>query len=156
MVLAPPSVKAGKRYRFLNWGTPGADAPKWLLDLVVRKPRKHSNGKAMKAGNANTRAIVAALDVITGSCSYDVWFQVGCALHFELGDAGFELFDAWSATSPADYNADECREKWRECAKIHTYTVGTIFHHANEAQPGWCKIYEAKRMAALFSWRRAA
>ena len=158
MVLAPPSVKDGVgRYRFLNWGTPIADAPTWLLKLVVRKKQKRSNGKGKPSSiNADIGEIEAALDAITEACSYDVWFQVGCALHFELGDAGFELFDAWSATSPADYNADECREKWNECRKICTYTIGTIFHYANEAQPGWRAVYEAKRIAALFSWRRAA
>jgi hypothetical protein len=125
------------------------------LKLVVHKPRKISNGKA-RPGNldADARLIVAALDVITGACSYQVWFEVGCALHFEFGDAGFELWDAWSATSPADYDADECREKWRECAKIHTYSIGTIIFHANEAQPGWYGVYQHKRMVEAFSFRR--
>jgi hypothetical protein len=45
MVLAPPSVKEGVgRYRFLNWGTHGADAPDWLLDLVVRESGKEFKG----------------------------------------------------------------------------------------------------------------
>jgi hypothetical protein len=153
MVVAPPSVKEGVgHYRFLNWGTPGADAPPWLLELIVRKKPKHANGKAAKASssNADTDLIEAALAAITGACSYQVWFEVGCALHLELGDAGFELFDAWSATSPADYNADECQEKWRECQKICTYTIGTIIHWANEAQPGWREGYEIE------SWRKLA
>jgi Bifunctional DNA primase/polymerase, N-terminal/Primase C terminal 2 (PriCT-2) len=156
MVVAPPSVKEGVgRYRFLNWGTPIADAPSWLLDLVVRKPRKRANGKALKlnGSDADVRLIVAALDVITGACGYQVWWEVGCALSFELGDAGFEIFDAWSATSPDDYAADECREKWRECRKIGTYTIGTIVHHANAVQPGWHAIYKAQRLAAL-GWGR--
>ncbi len=157
MVLAPPSVKEGVgRYRFLNWGTPGANAPPWLLKLVIHKPRKQSNGKAMKAGSnidADAGLIEAALNVITGACSYDVWFQVGCALYFELGDAGFELFDAWSATSPADYNADECREKWRECAKLNgRYTLGTIIHYANMAEPGWRGVYQLKTLTDLYSF----
>jgi bifunctional DNA primase/polymerase-like protein/primase-like protein len=150
MGVAPPSVKAGVKYRFLNWGTPGADAPKWLLELVVRKKPKRSNGKAAHNIDTNAGLIEAALAAITGACSYQVWWEVGCALHFELGDAGFERFDAWSATSPADYDADECREKWRECRKIGTYTIGTIFHHANEAQPGWREAYEIE------SWRKLA
>lgn len=105
MVLAPPSVKEGVgRYRWLNWGTPGADAPKWLLDLVVHKRQKQhqSNGKAVSNGKASNpysaaddadiKMIKAALAVITEACiecrkwPYQVWFEVGCALHFELGD----------------------------------------------------------------------
>src|SRR5262249_60065711 len=38
MFIAPPSVKPDVGgYKWLNWGTPIADAPKWLLDLVVEK-----------------------------------------------------------------------------------------------------------------------
>jgi hypothetical protein len=152
MVLAPPSVKEGVRYRFLNWGTPGADAPRWLLDLVVRKPRKQSksNGKPGSI-NADAGLIEAALDIIPAE-NYQTWFEVGCALHFELGDAGFKLFDAWSATS-LKYEESECREKWSECQKICTYTIGTIIHWANEEQPGWRAINEARRVAEAFSFR---
>jgi hypothetical protein len=160
MVVGPPSVKNGVRYRFLNWGVRGADAPPWPLKLVLHKTRKRSNGKAVKPGNLDADAglIEAALDVITGACSYQVWFEVGCALHFELGDAGFELFDAWSATSPADYDADECRKKWNECRKIYAYKLGTILHYANEAQPGWREAYRDEfwqKLAAQFSAARS-
>lgn len=161
MVLTPPSVKEGVgRYRFLNWGTPIADAPAWLLKLVARKRQKQSGSdKALKlngGGDAGTDLIEAALAAITGACSrcrkwpYQVWFEVGCALHFELGDAGFELFDAWSATSP-NYNEQQCIAKWRECAKINTYTIGTIFHYAELASPRWRCVYEARRWAQ-FAW----
>ena len=47
-----------------------------------------------------------------------IWFKNGCALATELGDAGFELFDPWSATS-FKYNADQCAAKWRECMKVN-------------------------------------
>ena len=168
MVVAPPSVKNGVRYRFLNWGTPGADAPAWLLDLVIHKPLKKTNGKGKPVaagsnpysdyGAADFKLIKDALNVITGACSYQVWFEVGCALHLELGEAGFELFDAWSATSPADYpGVVGCREKWNECGKIGNigrYTIGTIIYHANEAQPGWHAVYHAKRLHEAFSFRR--
>jgi hypothetical protein len=142
MVLAPPSVKKGVgQYRFLNWGTPIADAPPWLLKLVIRKRRKLSNGKTVKGGL--DAGIEAALAAITGACNYDVWFETGCALYFELGKAGFEVFDAWSSTSPQDYDAAECREKWRECVKLDGhYTKATIFYYANEADPDWRRTYE--------------
>jgi hypothetical protein len=104
MVLAPPSIKNGVRYRWLNWGTPGANAPKWLLDLVVRKPRPvaSSSKKPNATSKQNATAwdddadidlITYALNVITQACDhcgkwpYLVWFEIGCALNFELGDA---------------------------------------------------------------------
>jgi hypothetical protein len=132
MVLAPPSVKNGVLYRFLNWGTRGADAPPWLLKLVVHKPA--GNGSKMPViDSADADLIEAALEVIPAE-DYQTWFEVGCALNFELGDAGFKVFDAWSATS-SKYDENECAVKWTECAKIFTYSVGTIIHYANEADP---------------------
>ena len=48
MVIAPPSVKPKRgRYRWINEGTPIADAPDWLLELVKRK-----DVTASKAGTA--------------------------------------------------------------------------------------------------------
>ena len=51
MVLAPPSVKEGVgRYRFLNWGTAGAYAPEWLLELVDPQARQGSGGRLPTIG----------------------------------------------------------------------------------------------------------
>jgi putative DNA primase/helicase len=90
----------------------------------------------------------------SGKWPYIIWFEVGCALHSELGDEGFALFDAWSQASPT-YNAAQCAAKWRdECAKIHGYTIATILHYANEANSGWRSVYEARRLAATSSFFR--
>jgi putative DNA primase/helicase len=97
-----------------------------------------------------------ALEMIRRACAaagkwpYTVWFEIGCALHFELGDEGFAIFDAWSRASPT-YNVEHCAAKWRECAKIHTFKIGTIFHYANLAFPGWRSVFEAQRLAQ-FAW----
>ncbi len=100
------------QYKFLNWGTAGADAPDWLLALVVRKKQKilmHPRDKGKIINTGKVRKIEAALAAIADDCArcgdwpYEIWFEVGCALHFELGDAGFDLFDRWSALCP-DYN----------------------------------------------------
>jgi bifunctional DNA primase/polymerase-like protein/primase-like protein len=153
MVLAPPSIKPGVGvYRYLNWGTPCAEAPAWLLRLVaVKKTRRRKPASGKPVDSANVDLIAAALNVIPAE-SYQIWFEVGCALSFELGDAGFALFDAWSATS-RKYEAKQCAAKWRECAKIFTYTIGTIIHHANAESPGWRVIYETRRLVATCSLR---
>jgi hypothetical protein len=160
MVLALPSVKEGVgRYRFLNWGTAGAYAPKWLLDLVIRKPVKEATAGASLRSydpNVDVDMIKFALSVIQQVCAasgrwpYTVWFEIGCALHFELGDEGFAIFDAWSRVSPT-YNAARCAAKWRECAKINTFTIGTIFYYAELASPGWRRVHEAQ-CAEQFAW----
>ena len=84
--------------------------------------------------------LVAALEVIP-SDEYWPWLEIGAALHFEIGDAGFELFDAWSAQS-SKYNRNQCARKWRECAKLTAYTGRTILFYANKASPGWRRDYE--------------
>ena len=44
MIIAPPSIKpAIGRYRWINEGTPIADAPDWLLELVIRKETEASS-----------------------------------------------------------------------------------------------------------------
>jgi bifunctional DNA primase/polymerase-like protein/primase-like protein len=167
MVLAPPSLKDGVgQYRFLNWGTPGAFAPKWLLELVVRKPAiptKTSNKESerpirlLTGGGADVDLITRALDVVARTCGacrrwpYQLWFEIGCALHAELGDVGFELFKTFSASSPT-YNAHSVAKKWKECAKIGTYSIGTILYFANMADPTWRAAYEAERMAETYSF----
>jgi hypothetical protein len=86
MVLAPPSVKKGVLYRFLNWGTRGADAPKWLLDLVVRKKRptassgnKKSPANAIAHADANLIAyaldVIAAASVLPCDWNYQRWVR---------------------------------------------------------------------------------
>jgi Bifunctional DNA primase/polymerase, N-terminal/Primase C terminal 2 (PriCT-2) len=160
MVVAPPSIKEGVgQYRWLNWGTAGAYAPNWLLDLVIRKPKEatavNPNNWSYDS-NIATGMIEFALGVIQQVCAasgkwpYQVWFEIGCALHFELGDEGFAIFDAWSRMSPT-YNAAHCVAKWRECAKINTFKIGTILHYANLASPGWRSVFDAQRWAK-FTW----
>ena len=48
--------------------------------------------------------IRAALDCIPPDLPRDEWARIAMALKSELGDAGFEVFDAWSQ-SGATYNA---------------------------------------------------
>jgi hypothetical protein len=78
-----------------------------------------------------------------------VWFENGCALHRVQGEAGFKLFDGWSQRSKK-YEEHECRKKWEEeCSKVTGYGLGTIFHHANAADPGWRDAYDAKVLASI-------
>jgi hypothetical protein len=64
---------------------------------------------------------------------YTSWLQVGMALR-ELGTIGYELWLAWSASSPK-YDVGECQDKWQ------TFRVGT---------PGGTDI----TLASLFRWAR--
>ncbi len=84
---------------------------------------------------ADLKEINEALDLIA-SDEYQVWFEVGCALAYELGDAGFEIFDRWSRKSDK-YDKVLCERKWTECEKVSKFTAGTIFHYATLVDPTW-------------------
>ena len=116
MVLAPPSRRPGyeRPYLWLNWGQRGADAPAWLLEMVAEKPRrrKHRAPAPVSPDSADFELIRAALGEIPAD-NYDEWVTVGCALKNVLGDSGFALFDAWSATASDNYKGtDDCERKW--------------------------------------------
>jgi hypothetical protein len=91
---------------------------------------------------ADPAKIKAALNVIP-SDDYQIWFEIGAALNRELGDAGRELFHAWSKKS-GKYDAVECDRKWEDCGEVRGFTAGTIFHYANEADPNWPERVEVK------------
>src|SRR5262249_2301407 len=65
---------------------------------------------------------------------YHTWLHVGAALNEEFGEDGFGLFDAWSAKSEK-YNARDTLRKWEDCKEITSYSIGTVFYHANEESP---------------------
>ena len=79
-----------------------------------------------------TARIASALSYIPAD-EREVWVSMAMAVKFELGDAGFELWDAWSRTAD-NYNAGAARAVWRSC-RGRGVTTGTLFHMAKEY--GW-------------------
>lgn len=79
-----------------------------------------------------TARIESALSFVPAE-DRDVWVAMAMAVKFELGDAGFELWDAWSRTAD-NYNARAARAVWRSC-RGRGVTSGTLFHTAKAH--GW-------------------
>ena len=77
--------------------------------------------------------ITKALEAIPAS-DYHTWFRVGAALHRDFGEAGFELFDGWSA-SDAKYDRDDVLRKWNAVGSCDQIGVGTVFWLARSY--GW-------------------
>jgi hypothetical protein len=100
-------------------------------EFVVSKNKKRQYLHAP----ADLKEINEALELIA-SDEYQVWFEVGCALAHELGEAGFEIFDRWSRKS-AKYDKILCERKWAECEKVSKFTAGTIFHYATLVDATW-------------------
>jgi hypothetical protein len=127
-VIAPPSVRPKRgEYTWINH-VAIADAPRWLLDLVLARPlvRKaitldpklrammlQDAGKGVSLrpeDNPPVYAPMSAADLeleirvalsVIPSDRYDLWYKIGAAIYAALGDAGYAVFDEWSA-SPSD------------------------------------------------------
>ncbi len=128
------------------------------LDLLAgkrdkdKKPRKERRvGPAPVATPVAEREIAAALEVIDPDCSYEVWLRVAAALRHQLGEDGFGLFDQWSARADGTarsggdmYTIAGTERQWDAVATMTDITIGTVFHYANQADPGWRARYEAE------------
>jgi putative DNA primase/helicase len=157
MVLAPPSIKPGVgAYRWLNWGTPIADAPAWLLRLVVDKPRKQGDQTTAnyfeQYGEPDVELLAAAVRVIPNDdVGWETWNTVGMALYRASGGsaAGLRIFHEFSERS-TKYSAANTDAKWQAFKRSPPRQIGagSIFFWANEADPLWRAVYEARRVAA--------
>lgn len=107
----------GRRYP----GTPATINP--IDDKVLRRLRatvdsakRRDGGKsaAAPAVGGDLRAKVeSALAFVSADAGYDDWIKTGMAIHAELGDAGFDVWDAWSSRSTKYPGAAELRTHWR-------------------------------------------
>lgn len=79
-----------------------------------------------------TARIESALSFVPAE-DRDIWVQMAMAVKFELGDGGFDIWDAWSRTAD-NYNAGSAKAVWRSC-RGRGVTTGTLFHIAKEY--GW-------------------
>jgi hypothetical protein len=134
MVVAPPSQRADGVYRWCN-DLPVANAPHWLLRLIVdqppraRQPVVHANGSIPQA------LAEMYLATIDPDVHDDAWFTIGCALFTEFGDElGETIWRQWSARG-RKYKAQEMPRKWQGIVAHDGYncTFGTISHFANLA-----------------------
>jgi len=73
--------------------------------------------------------IRAALDCIPADLPRDEWVRIAMALKSELGEAGLELFDAWSKKG-AKYNGKSIRDTWRSVKVDGGVGIGTLLHMA--------------------------
>ena len=76
--------------------------------------------------DATTEDITKALSRIDPDCGYDDWFRIGMALKAELGDAGFDIWDSWSARGHS-YKQNIMETKWKSFTGGST-TIGTLFY----------------------------
>jgi hypothetical protein len=121
-------------------------SPAWV-DRLSEQRRSSEPGGFFEPPDTDAEEIKAALTVIP-SDAYQVWFEVGSAIHRELGEAGWPLFEWWSSKSDK-FDARQCRAKWDNVSAVTGYTAGTIFFYADEADAGWRYRYDAGLRTAI-------
>lgn len=75
--------------------------------------------------------IELALSYLDANCDRDTWARVGMALKNELGDAGFDVWDAWSRRGD-NYDQRDARDTWRSIRATGGVTIATLIHMAKE------------------------
>lgn len=75
--------------------------------------------------------IEAALACIPPDVPREEWWRIAAALKHELGDAGFDVFDAWSQGG-SSYDATAARDTWRSLDAGGGIAIGTLFHLAEQ------------------------
>jgi len=99
-----------------------------------------------------------ALAFIDPDLPREDWVRVGMALKSEFGDAGLDLFDAWSANGTT-YDKANLKTTWRGLRATGGVTIGTLLAMAREG--GWqreatvSKEELAARQAAREARRKA-
>jgi hypothetical protein len=160
MVIAPPSRKGDKAYRWLN-RLPIAEAPQWLLELIQegreRAPTDVAGpdagdegaGVADEDDSAPIEKTRLALEVLPHGADTDRkrWVSIGRILHRTYGEEGRALFFDWSRGG--DYKpADGDEELERVWASFETdllgdadpakrIKIGSLYRWAAEADPSW-------------------
>lgn len=74
----------------------------------------------------------------------ELWVAMGMAIKSEMGDAGFDTWDAWSQTAE-NYSAAAARSVWRSC-RGSGITLGSLFHEAKSH--GWVDNDKHQRPSA--------
>lgn len=82
-------------------------------------------------GSLSIDQIRAALACIPPDLPRGEWARIAMALKSELGDAGFDLFDAWS-NGVGGYDAKAVRDTWRSVRAGGGVTIGTLVHLAKQ------------------------
>lgn len=92
--------------------------------VTQRTPTNHS------ANYTNLESIAQALSIIPAD-DRDTWIKCGMAIKAELGDAGFDAWDRWSATADS-YRARDAAASWRSFKTSGGVGIGTLFHTAKQ------------------------
>lgn len=105
--------------------------------------RKHAGSGDVGCGKTPIDKIQSALGFVQPH-DRDVWVKVGMAVHAELGEDGFWLWDNWSQGAES-YHAASAKSVWKSFRRGKV-GIGTLFYAAK--QNGWAWDKPEKRLTA--------
>jgi putative DNA primase/helicase len=79
------------------------------------------------------------------SIDRSLWVEVGMAVKSELGEAGRDIWDAWSRGAES-YSPESAKAVWRSIKPAGKITVATLYHYAKAH--GWRDDAEPMRLSA--------
>lgn len=88
----------------------------------------------MKTTNSDGPASISRIEqALTFIDPHDreIWLRCGMAIKAELGDAGFDAWDRWSATAD-NYRARDAAASWKSFKASGGVGIGTLFHTAKQ------------------------
>jgi DNA polymerase I-like protein with 3'-5' exonuclease and polymerase domains len=179
MVLAPPSRRGDKAYRWVNQ-LPIAEAPQWFLDQLQDGHERAANG-AWADGFSDEFLAEMAADVGQGvyeeetpaekirialavipPTSREERINFGRALYrwFNGSEEGFALFAEWLSLRDdngkqwwPEFVAVNARQVWKRFKEIkppeQIVTIASIFGRANELDPTWWDRWDEAEYEAL-------
>jgi putative DNA primase/helicase len=142
--IVPPSSNSVGTYEFVTGDEADLDDPTALPqlpgDLLDKLGARHA-GWSGTTPQADPKRIAAAMAVIPNpDLGWEDWKKFGMAIWHATGGSaeGFAIFDEWSQKSQK-YGVDTTKKAWNEITRSPPTRIGagTIFHHANAADPGW-------------------
>jgi putative DNA primase/helicase len=143
-VIVPPSNNSAGQYKFVAGDETYLQHPSKLPQLpsdLLTKIGARYPGWGGDAPEAEPALIAAAMAVIPNpDLGWDDWKKFGMATWRATGGSaeGFAIFDEWSQKS-AKYDESNTKEAWDQITRSPPTRIGagTIFYHANTADPNW-------------------
>lgn len=130
--IAPGSVmEDGRAYRWLN-DEPIAEAPAWLLDLLLKPKHTPTYAVSPSLDAAGAAEVDELLTYVSPDCGYQDWVSVLMAVHSALGVDGLSIADAWSSKGKK-YRKGEVAQKWKGFSSSGGVGLGSLAELARHA-----------------------
>ena len=105
--------------------------------MQTTNPKELGAVAATQRTPANHSANYTSIETIEQALSFipaddrDTLIKCGMAIKAELGDAGFDAWDRWSAAAD-NYRARDAAASWRSFKASGGVGIGTLFHTAKQ------------------------